>query len=366
MASRFNEIQHLIRPHFRDMDGYVSAGMDSDKTADLLFLNANENPYELPGLEGANRYPKPQPEKLRHGLADFYGVKPEQLAITRGADEGIALLFRLFCEPDTDDILINPPTFGVYKVYAGAMPCRNVLPIRLLEADGTFKLDVESIKTALEADSHVKMIFLTNPNNPTGNTFNPVDIRAVIDAAAGKAIVVLDETYAEFKPDSSLVAELDTMPHVVILRTLSKSFALAGMRVGALISGVPALIETLIAKVMEVYPIPLASVEAALKVLSPDIMALAKDNIQKLIQERQRMEAFWKEQSFVRHVYPSDANFLLVKMDHAKAFAAHCRENGVILRDFSGDPLTPDCLRISIGTPDQNDLVIKLAEEFKL
>lgn len=208
------------------------------------------------------------------------------------------------------------------------------------------------------------MIILINPNNPTGNCFPREDITAVIEAAKGKAIVVLDETYAEFKPDCSFTSELESYPHVIILRTLSKSYAMAGMRVGAILSGVPELIDTLRSKVMEIYPISLGSVEAALQILSPSVIEIAKGNIQKLIAERKRMEEYWRAQNYVTHVYPSDANFLLIEMDRPSAFTAFCKENGLIIRDFSNDPMTANCLRISIGTPEQNDMLITLAEKF--
>lgn len=365
MSTNFEKISKLIRPHILNMTGYVSAGMQATKSDELIFLNANENPYVLGGMDGANRYPEPQPAALVEKMAGLYGVKNNQLLITRGADEGIALLFRLFCEADSDDIIINPPTFGVYKVYAGGVPCRNVHSIPLIRDNDTFKLDIAGIREALDNPANnVKMIFLTNPNNPTGNAFAAADIREVMNMTEGKAMVILDETYAEFLADCSLTSALEDTPHLIILRTLSKSFALAGMRVGAILSGVDELIDTLRSKVMEVYPIPVGSVKAALSVFEPENMKQAKENIQKLVTERARMEMFWSTQDQVKTVFQSDANFLLVEMERASAFCDYARENGVILRDFSNDALTPNALRISIGTPEQNDIVAKLAQDF--
>lgn len=358
------QISRFYRAHYREMEGYVSAGMEMQKSAEKIFLNANENPFELPGLEGCARYPEPQPKKLVTALANLYGVGEDKLLITRGADEGLALVTRLFIEPYEDSIIINPPTFGVYKVYAHAIPAKSVHEIPLKKEDGTFKLDVAGIKDALAKDSGVKLIYLTNPNNPTGNAFAPSDILEVIEAAKDKAVVILDETYAEFAPEHSLVSRLHEFPHVIILRTLSKSFALAGMRIGAILSGDSALIDTFKTKVMEVYPLTVGSVEAALKVLSPDILPLAKENILKLIDERIRMEEFWSAQDGVKHVYPSDTNFLLIEMNRASDFAKFCATHNLILRDFSKNPQTPDALRISIGTPEQNNRLIELYNSF--
>ncbi|MFP4314374.1 MAG: histidinol-phosphate transaminase [Alphaproteobacteria bacterium] len=364
MQDRSASILSLIRPHFHAMEGYISAGMEAQKDESTLFLNANENPYELSGLEGCNRYPEPQPSKLLAKMAAYYGASEDNLLITRGADEGIALLTRLFIEPSKDRILINPPTFGVYKVYARGVPAKDILEIPLLQQNGTFTLDTAAIINSLKKSAPPKLVYITNPNNPTGGSFAQEDILAIIQAAKDKAIVVLDETYAEFEPQGSLVARLKDYPNLVILRTLSKSFSMAGMRVGAILSGVPELIETLKTKIMEVYPIPVACEKAALKVFEPAIMSAAQANIAALISERKRMEEFWSKQTSILHVYPSNANFLLIRMERAANFAKFCKERGVILRDFSNAPLTPDCLRISIGTPEQNERVQTLYLDF--
>lgn len=366
MNKKYTDILDFVRPHYRKMEGYISAGMQEAKNDQKIFLNANENPFELPGLEGANRYPEPQPPKLLEAMAGLYGVEPDHITITRGADEGIALLFKLFCNPEADDILINPPTFGVYKVYAGGMPARNIISVPLLKSNGTFALDVDGIGAALDnPDSAVKLIFLTNPNNPTGTLFDQADILRIINLAAGRAIVVLDETYAEFAKGSSLTQKLAEFDHLIILRTLSKSFSLAGMRVGAILSGVPDITQALRTKAMEIYPIPVASVQAALRVFDPDIMVIAKNNIEILINERKRLEEFLGAQSCVTTIYPSRANFLLVEMKDAAAFCAYAHSKNIIIRDFSSAPDTKNCMRLSIGTPEQNDMVMALMREFE-
>lgn len=164
-------LKNLLRPHYIDLQGYVSAGMESDKSAEKIFLNANENPYELPGLEGFNRYPEPQPKSLAAAYANAYGVKPDQIVMTRGADEAIVILTKLFCEPHKDAVLTCPPTFGMYGVDAKAMPA-DVLEVPLRKTDGTFTLDQKAIVNAtFTPGQNIKLIYICSPNNPTGTSF---------------------------------------------------------------------------------------------------------------------------------------------------------------------------------------------------
>lgn len=360
-----SNITRFFRPHFAATEGYISAGMEETKDDKKVFLNANENPFELPGLEGCNRYPEPQPRALLDGMAKLYGVNADNIIITRGADEGIALVLRLFVDAQHDDILINPPTFGVYKVYAGGIPARKVVENPLIKDNGTYKLDIQGIENKLnDPQNAIKLIFLTNPNNPTGTLFDSADIMRIIEITKDRAIIILDETYAEFADGSSHVRLLQDNPHLVILRTLSKSYSMAGMRVGAILSCVPEIISALQTKVMEVYPVPLGSVNAALKVMEKDVQAIAKTNIEKLLAERVRMEKFYTTQKGVQHIYPSATNFLLVEMERASEFCAFTKSKGYILRDFSQSKGSENAVRITIGTPEQNDTLIGLFKEF--
>jgi histidinol-phosphate aminotransferase len=353
-------IQSLIRPHYLGLSGYVSAGM-AGKDPACVYLNANENPYELPGLEGFNRYPEPQPPALLKAMADLYGVKPENLVISRGADEAIVVLTRLFVEPRQDAVLVTPPTFGMYKVDALAMPAANIVEVPLLK---DFQMDVPGIINAIETHPNIKLVYLTSPNNPTGNLMDEGDMLSIITAAAGKAVVVVDETYIEFTSRPSLTQKLPEFPHLIILRTLSKSFSLAGLRVGCAISGDPDFVNLMRAKGLDAYPLPVASVQAALKVCTPEMQQLATQNRQKLLEERARVEAFLKLSPHVIKAYPSDANFLLVEMKNAKEFCAFCAEHKIILRDFSTYPGTENCLRISVGLPEENDKLRDLLATF--
>ena len=424
-------LEKLLRTHFLAMQGYISAGMESDKAADTVFLNANENPYALPGLEDFNRYPQPQPKALLEGYAKLYGVGENNIVATRGADEAIVLLTKLFCEPNPhclpresgypypagkrspvkpgtangDAILICPPTFGMYGVNGRGAPV-DVIEVPLLKQKADFALDVEGIKAALssspprQADASldggdpeedgskaadltdtvransatpnangmtggVKLVFLCSPNNPTGNSFAREDLLEIINAAAGRAIVVLDETYIEFAKAHSLTDILSDHPHLMILRTLSKSYAMAGMRMGCLLNGDPDFIALARAKVLDAYPLPRASIEAALHVMRAEMQEIARGNIEKILAERERMTAALSKIDIIKTIFTSDANFLLVEMERAHEFCAFTKENGVILRDFSSKPETENCIRLSIGTPEENDLVLKLLEDFE-
>ena len=327
-----------IRTHYKTMEGYSSAGMEAGKDETKVYLNANENPYPLPGLEGLNRYPEPQPFALLEAYAQNYGVENNQIVMTRGADEALVTLTKVFCEPHQDQILITPPTFGMYAVDAYAMPS-GVLSVPLIKQDGTFILDHAAIiAQATNPDNNVKMVFLCSPNNPTGNSFDHDIIAEICDALEGHC--------------------------VVILGTLSKSFAFAGMRMGCMLCADTDFIALVKKKALDAYPLPLMSIEAAFHVLSPDIQEIAKDNITKILAERARMEDALKASAHVTHLYPSDANFLLIEMKDAKGFCDFAAANNVIIRDFSSKPETENCLRLSIGTPEENDLVIALLNQF--
>ena len=354
----------LIRDHYLTLQGYVSAGMETVKDDKKVFMNANENPFELPGLEGRNRYPQPQPAALLEGYAKLYSVKPENIVATRGADEAIVVLTDLFCEPHTDSIVVCPPTFGMYTRDASAMPA-GIVEVPLLKTDnGGYRLDTENIIRAGKKEG-AKLIFLCSPNNPTATSFELVTMIRICKELEGDAIVIVDETYIEFATQASMTAYLPELPNLIILRTLSKSYALAGMRMGCFISGDKDFIAFVRAKCLDAYPVPAASLDAALTVLKPANLKLAEQNRKKLLAERDRIRKAFEACELVRHISPSDANFLLIEMEDAKAFVAYCAKNNVILRDFSDKKLTENCIRISPGLPAENDRLLKLLTNFE-
>jgi histidinol-phosphate aminotransferase len=357
-------LSKLIRAHYRDLQPYVSAGMETEKDELSVFLNANENPFSLPGLEDFNRYPEPQPKKLLEGYAQMYGVKPGNIVMTRGADEAIVILTRIFCEPHIDKILIAPPTFGLYSVNAHSMPTQGVIDVPLLQRDGTYALDTQTIIDEAK-NNKVKMVYLCSPNNPTGTSFPHGEILKIIHELNGTCAVILDETYAEFSKQGSLAHELQRNPNLIILRTLSKSYALAGMRMGCFLSGDEEFISFVRTKVLDIYPIPAGSIKAALHAMDPLIQKIARENITKLLAEKDYLAEGFSKSPLVRHVYPSDANFFLVEMLDAKGFSDYCKAHNVILRDFSAKKLTENCLRISAGTREQCDKVLELLKGYE-
>lgn len=357
-------LRDLIRPHYKTLQGYVSAGMEMQKSDEKIFLNANENPFELPGLEGLNRYPIPQPPALAEAYARAYGVEDTNVIMTRGADEAIVILTKLFCEPDKDAVLICPPTFGMYGVNAKSMPAK-LVEVPLLKKDGSYVLDRENIiKAATDPKQNVKMVYICSPNNPTGTSFNHEEIFELTEALEGHAIVILDETYAEFADAGSMTDDLPALPNMVILRTLSKSYAFAGMRMGCFLNSDDEFTALVRAKCLDAYPLPIASIDAAFHVLSPEISAIAAENRKKLLAERDRVIAAFKASPQTVHIYPTDANFFLVEMKDAKGFWQFAQDNNVILRDFSSKAGTENCLRISLGLPEENDVLIKMLSEF--
>ena len=356
-------LSKLLRSHYLALKGYISAGMLADKSDDKIYLNANENPYPLPGLEGYNRYPEPQPAALREAYARAYGVNYQQVVMTRGADEAISVLTKLFCEPHRDKILVCPPTFGMYAVNANASPAAGIVEVPLLREGRSFKLDKDAI-IERASDPLVKLVYLCSPNNPTGGSVSHEDISEICEALEGKAVIILDETYAEFSEAGSMCADLESTPNMIILRTLSKSYALAGLRMGCMLCGDEEFAALVRAKGLDAYPLSRASIEAAFHALSPEIRTIAHENIKKILAERVRMEQELPAMPGVKCVYESDANFLLVEMEDAAGFCKFAAENDVLLRDFSAYKGTENCLRLSIGTPEQNDLVLDLLRRY--
>lgn len=354
-----------IRVHFKTMRGYSSAGMEAGKDPDKIYLNANENPYELPGLEGLNRYPKPQPEALLEAYAQTYGVDYTQIVMTRGADEALVILTKVFCEPHKDKVIISTPTFGMYAVDAHAMPSE-VIDVPLIKENNNFTLDkVNIIKQGKDSDNNVKIVFICSPNNPTGQSASHEDIIDICEALEGHAVIILDETYAEFSKQGSMCADLDSTPNLIILRTLSKSYSFAGMRMGTILCGDEDFITLIRNKVIDAYPLPRLSIEATFHVLSPEIKEIAQENIQKILDERDRMIQELKKSDEIKYIYPSDANFLLIEMNDAQNFCSYMAQNNVIIRNFSTKTGTENCIRLSVGTLEENNIVLSLLQSFK-
>jgi len=344
-------VARLARPEILALEAYSHAAWEPT----LERLHANENPWRFPGdasHAGLNRYPPPHSLELEARLAALYGVKPAQLIAGRGSDEGIDLLTRAFCVSGRDSVLICPPTFGMYGV-AARIQGADVLEAPLMRNQG-FALDETAVTLALTPA--VKLVFLCTPNNPTGNALDHRAIERLAGALAGRALVVVDEAYTEFGSAPSMIGRLDEYPNLVVLRTLSKAYALAGARCGALIAA-PEIVE-LLRRIIPPYAVPVPSSEAVLTALVAPRLATVRERIKLVRRERERIAQVLATLPSVRTVWPSEANFLLIEVRDVERALEAARRAGFLLRDFSRGALTPRCLRISVGTPEQNDRLI--------
>lgn len=350
--SPVDSVLALVRPDILALAPYSSARKES--SGGRVWLDANENP-ETPVVHRQllNRYPEPQPAALLAELAALYGVTPAQALITRGSDEGIDLLLRTFCRAGQDAILITPPTYGMYVVAAGLQGARVVTVPLIREKD--FALDADAVLAAVRAHPAVKLVFLCSPNNPTGQLLERTAVLRIVRELAGRAVVVVDEAYVDFSGQPSLAAELPENANLVVLRTLSKAYGLAGARVGTTIAH-PQVVAVL-QKVIAPYPVPTPVLQAALHALTPAGRAAAQDSIRTLVAERARLAAALPQLPVVKRLWPSDANFLLVEVaDSARVMAAG-RAAGIIWRDRTKD--VPNTVRLTVGTAEENNATLE-------
>ena len=347
----------LARAEILALEPYVPASWEPS----LERLHANENPWRFTddtSRAGLNRYPEPYPHELEARLAALYGVAPECLIAGRGSDEGIDLLVRAFCVPGRDAVLTCPPTFGMYA-FAARVQGAAIREAPLVRAQG-YVLDEKSLAAAVSPA--VKLVFLCTPNNPTGNTLDVALIARLAAALDGRCLLAVDEAYAEFSDSPSAIGLLPAAPNLVVLRTLSKAYALAGARCGAVIAA-PDIIG-LLRRIIPPYSIATPASEATLAALAPPRLALARERVQRIIRERERLAAALAGVRDCARVFPSQANFVLAEFRDAQHALATARQAGFLLRDFSHGPYTPGCIRVTVGTPDQTDrLMAALARE---
>jgi len=343
-------IEELARDNVRALTPYQSArrlGGNGD-----VWLNANEFPtpveYSLT-RQTLNRYPECQPKAVIENYAAYAGVKPEQVLVSRGADEGIELLIRAFCEPGKDAVLYCPPTYGMYSVSSETF---NV-ELRKVPARDDWQLDLQAIADNLDG---VKVVFVCSPNNPTGQLINPADIRALLEMTRGKALVVADEAYIEFCPQATLAGWLDEYEHLVVLRTLSKAFALAGLRCGFTLAN-KAVIDLLM-KVIAPYPLSTPVADIAAQALTPQGIDAMRGRVAQILDERAYLVAALKNIPCVEQVFDSETNYILVRFTASSAVFKSLWDQGIILRDQNKQPSLSGCLRITIGTREESQRVI--------
>jgi histidinol-phosphate aminotransferase len=348
-----NPVLALARPDILELQPYQHAQWDPS----LERMHANEMPWRAQGdntQAGLNRYPEPQPRALVERMARLYEVPAANLLVGRGSDEAIDLLVRAFCRAGEDSVVITPPTFGFYKV-AARIQGAGVIEVPLLP-DG-FALDTSAV---LDAGRRAKIVFLCSPNNPTGNLLDEAALLGVCRELADRALVCVDEAYVEFAGRGSLASRLGELPNLVVLRTLSKAYALAGARLGTLIASEE--IVSLLKRIIPPYAIPASTVEQVLALTEAPQRAMAAARIRTLLEERATTRRRLAGMSCVVRVHPSDANFLLVQFRDARLALDAGKAVGLLVRDFSSAPGLTNCLRISIGTPEQNERLLAALE----
>ena len=351
----------LARPEILSLKEYQSAR--SIINSGRIFLDANESPNS-PFGSLLNRYPEPQPKRLVERLCSIYKVPAEAMMIGRGSDEAIDLLVRVFCEAGKDRILICPPTYGMYEVSANTQGAK-VLKVPMILEGIKSRLDENAILKAIEDSLHsqnpVKIVFLCSPNNPTATAFPRDTLVRITKALEGKCIVVVDEAYAEFSSELSMIEAIPTYSNLVVLRTLSKAWASAGIRIGVSLSH-PAITQ-LLQKVRAPYPLSLPAIEAALAATDFERQQALTERVKMLIGERERLTQALLQIKGVKFIYPSATNFILVQFEQHDEIMKKTRAAGIILRDRNSEKGLENCIRITIGTVTENNEVIEIIKE---
>jgi histidinol-phosphate aminotransferase len=339
-------LDSLLRDNIRKLIPYSSA-RDEFKGDAHVFLDANENSLGSPLTKWYNRYPDPHQWKVKEAISKIKGIPPQHIFLGNGSDECIDLLYRAFCVPGKDNVVINPPTYGMYEVSANI----NDVEVRRATLLDDFQLDLVHLETLV--DSNTKIIWICSPNNPTANSMNRQDIEVVLNNFPG--LVVIDEAYINFSRHKSFIQELSDYPNLVVLQTMSKAWGLAGLRMGMAFAS-EAIIDVY-NKVKPPYNISQVNQELALRALEE--VGQVNDMIRQLVAMRGELARDLVALPLVQKVYPSDANFLLVKMENARGVYERLLEDGIVLRDRSKVELCEGCLRITVGTEKENQELLK-------
>lgn len=344
-------LDNLIRTNVKNMSAYSSARDEFNADAqDYLFLDANENPFNT----DYNRYPDPYQHELKAAISEIKQIPKQNILLGNGSDEVLDLIFRAFCEPKEDEIITMPPTYGMYQVLANLNDIQTVnVPLKK-----GFQIDVDSVLSAIT--KHTKLIFICSPNNPSGNLLQINDIKTILDEFSG--LVVIDEAYIDFATNSSFISELNDYPNLIITQTFSKALAHAGIRVGMCFAS-----ERIIAvlnKIKPPYNINQLSQKKALEVVQNFENYLFQVEILK--SEREILSEEFKNISWIEHVYPSESNFLLCKVDNADYRYNQLLEQKIVVRNRTNQHLCENCLRFTVGTPEQNQTLLKALNELNL
>lgn len=348
---KFN-LNSLVRKNIENLKPYSSARSEYRGDAEL-FLDANENSYGSPLDENYNRYPDPLQWSLKKELAKIKGVPPQNIFIGNGSDEVIDIAFRIFCTPGQDNVIICPPTYGMYKVCAGI----NDVAVKEVLLTEEFQLDVEGILSAV--DERTKLLFICSPNNPTGNDINREDIELLMNNFGG--ITLIDEAYINFSQQKTFIQELLEYENLIVMQTLSKAWGLASLRLGLGFAS-EGIIE-LFNRVKPPYNINLASQQLGIKALTN--VKEVNANIINILQQRNWVHDQLQQFNFIHVIYASDANFILVKVDDADKLYQYLLLHRIIVRNRSKEPLCDNCIRITIGTSEENQKLINTLKSYE-
>ena len=343
-------IAKLARPEIRALQPYEAA----EQVDDTIRLNANESPRSLAVGQfrrPLNRYPEVRPQQLRQTLAERFGCEAEQLLVTRGSSEAIDLVIRAFCVAGRDAVLVSSPSFSMYRHYAEVQGARLIEVPTLAERD--FAIDVQDI--LLACDDATRLIFICSPNNPTGTTLPREELETLLRERGDRSAIVIDEAYVEFGDEPSATKLLANYDNILVLRTLSKALGFAGARCGA-VAG-PADVIRMLSAIQAPYALATPVIECVEDALQIERLEAAQETIAEILAERTRLADALLAFPFISKVWPSDANFLLVRCDDARAVMATCTDNGVLLRHFGG--ALEDCIRITIGSREDNDTLLE-------
>ena len=339
------DINNLVRENVKSMKPYSSARDEFEDfdTADMIFLDANENPFQ----NGVNRYPDPQQSSVKVVLAKQRNINPNQILLGNGSDEVLDLLFRAFCEPKIDNVITLPPTYGMYSVLSNLNNIEN----REVLLSTDFQPQVEKILETVDANT--KIIFLCSPNNPTGNSFSDESVTQLLQNFKG--LVVIDEAYIDFSDKESWLAKIDQYPNLVITQTLSKAYGLAGIRLG-ICYGSAAVISVL-NKIKPPYNVnELTQLRALERLSNPEKI---KSEIASIIAQREELLKVLVDIKFVEKIYPTEANFILIKVDDANKRYDELIAKGIVIRNRTTQPLCENTLRLTIGTKEENKKLIE-------
>jgi histidinol-phosphate aminotransferase len=340
------DLNKLTRENIKNLVPYSSARDEFSGEA-KVFLDANENSLGSPLVKWYNRYPDPHQVKLKEAISRVKAIEPEKIFLGNGSDECIDLLYRCFCNPGIDNVIICPPTYGMYEVSANI----NDVEVRKAPLLDNFQLDLLYLENLL--DEHTKLIWICSPNNPTGNSMKREDVEIILNNFNG--VLVVDEAYINFSRQKSFIQELQDYPNLVVLQTFSKAWGLAALRLGIAFAS-NEIIETL-SKVKPPYNINQATQDFALQALEE--VGQVNDMITEIVQMREALKGVFEKIPFVEKVFPSDANFLLVKMKDANNIYHFLLKRGIVVRDRSNVKLCNNCLRITVGTEQDNTELVE-------